>query len=197
MKSLNKYRNYIEAGIILIALFGITFPLVNITLHLIGTITINFRLTDIFRNSHGDFLNDTFYLTTGDHPLSGVGLHIIVPFAAYILAIILLVVTLALTFTKKFKTLKIAFVLTATTLMIYAGIRIIAMPDTLIYYLEEILADFIGEFAGFLTTMVDFSNTLEVNLGLGYWLTLIALLNLSIFLIVTRIIEYIQKKGSD
>jgi len=197
MKSLKKYRSHIEAGIILTALSGIVFPVVNVTLHLIGTINISFGLTDMFRNLRGDFFRDTPYLATSNHPLSGAGMNIIFPFAAYILAIILIVLTLTLTFTKKFRTLKIAFVLTATTLMIYAGIRIIAMPDTLIYYLEEFLVDFIGEFAGFLTAMIDFSHMLEINLGLGYWITLIALLILSILLIATKIIEHMQKKVSD
>jgi len=197
MISLKKYSKHMGVGMILIALSGIIFPLVNINLHLIGTISISLGLTDMFRNFSGDFFRGAFDLATSDNLLSDAGMNIILPFGAYMLAIILIILTLILTFTNKFKVLKIVFVLTATTLMIYVGIRLIAMPDTLIYSLEEILADFIGGFSGFLTNMVDFSHVLEINLGLGYWITLSTLIILLIFLIVIQIIEHMQKKVSD
>lgn len=210
MKFLQKYNKYILIGITIIALSGTLFPLASVSIQFFGTTTFNFGLVDVLRNLSGEPPHEIIDLIADNFLESDISMHIILPFVAYILAIILLIITLPLTFTNRFKMVKIAFVSMSISLIIYAGIGINALPGLLIRYLERNLADLIGEiagffindfagfliggFAGFLTSLVDFSNILDINLGLGYWITLGTLLVLLILLIITKIIERTQKK---
>jgi len=189
MKLFKKYSKFIKIGTATIALSGIFFPLVNISVHLLGTADISFGLIDILRSLSDEASHEVFDLVTSDILSSDIGMHIFLLFAAYILAIILTVITLILTFTNKLKIVKIAFVSTATILMVYTGIRINALPEVLIYYLEETLVDHLDGFIGFLTSIIDFSNIFEINLGLGYWITLSALLLLLMLLIIIKTVK--------
>jgi len=207
-----KYNKFILIGITIIALSGTLFPLVNITINLLGTTTFDFGLLDVLRNIGGEPPHEIFDLIAGNFLESDINVDIILPFAAYILALILIIITLLLTFTNKFKVIKIAFVSTSIFLIIFAGIGINALPELLVQYLERNLSDLAGEIAGFflndfagfligglaelLTSLTDFSDILEVNLGLGYWITLSTLFILLIVLIASTLSEYKQKKVS-
>ena len=206
MNFFKRYNKFILIGITLIALSGIFFPLATISIHFFGTTTIDFSLTDVLRNLSGEDHHEMFDLIAGHILESDIGIDIILPFAAYILAIILLIITLPFTFTNKFKILKIVFISIATISIIYAGVGINSMSRLVISYLEGGLADLIGEIAGFLagdlagflvgglagflTSLIDFSNILDFNLGLGYWITLSTLILLLVLLIAAKVVDF-------
>ena len=210
MRFFKKYNKFILIGITIVALAGIFFPLASISINFFGTNTFDFSLIDVARNILGGESNDVFDLIAGHILESDIGMDIILPFAAYILAIVLIVITLLFTFTNRFKILKIAFVSIATILIIYAGIGINSMADLVIRYLEGSLADLIGEItgflvgdlagflvgglAGFLTSLMDFSNILEFDLGVGYWITLSTLILLLVLLIAAKVIDFHTKE---
>jgi len=209
MKFFKKYNKFILIGIIIIALAGAFFPLLSISINFFGTTTFELGLIDVLQNLRGEAPHEVFELIAGHIIESDIGIDIILPFAAYILAIIFIVITLLFTFTNKFKLLKIAFVSIATILIVYAGVGINTMSEHITYYLEDGLADLIGEIAGFLvgdlagflvgglagllTSLMDFSNILDIYLGAGYWITLGALILLLILLIIAKIIDFHTK----
>ena len=210
MKLFKKYNKYILIGLTIIALSGMFFPLVSISFHFFGTTSMDFGIIDIFQNLRGETPHEVFDLIANHILESDIGRDIILPFAAYILAVILIIITLPFTFTNKFKFLKIAFISAAIILIVYAGIGIDTMSGLIIGYLEGGLADLIGEIAGFLvgdlagflvgglagllTSLMDFSNILDIYLGSGYWLTLGTLLLTLILLIIAKIIDFHTKE---
>lgn len=179
-------------GLAVIALLGIIFPLVHIHIHLLGTTTMSLRVLDMFGNLGSEVPQEALDFAISDE----LAMSIALPIIAYFLAFFLTITTLVLAFTDKLKILKIVFVSIAMTLMIYAGASITSLPNTLSNYLGDFIADLFGDLAGLFASLLDLSNILEINLGAGYWITLIMLLVMLILLIVTKIIEYTQKKVS-
>jgi len=74
-------------------------------------------------------------------------------------------------------------------LCIYVGFAFASLPSTLSYALEGVLGA--NEILGLFASMIDFSDILNVNLGGGYWLTLIAI---TILLTVKVLIEHVIAK---
>ena len=200
MESVKKYSKFIEIALAIFALSGIAFPLINFKMHLIGTINISFSFTDMFRDFSNDVLGDTLDLATSDNLFSGVSMSVILPLISYILAIILIVIILVLTFINKFKTVRIILLSTALPLMLYAGIGINDFPNSLKYELEKFLAYFLDGVPALLmpaidlSSAIDFSSIFEINLGIGYWITLCALLMLLIVLIVGNVFDHTKKR---
>lgn len=184
MNLLVKNSKFPAIFLTVIALIGIMLPLVNIAIHFLGTVNISFSLIDLFSNL-GELPQDTLDLPMGDAGLDDLGLYVAIPFLAYILAILLMIVALPFTFTSKLNGLKATFVSIATGLMIFAGLRIIALPEILSEHLADVLVDMLGDFA----SLIDLSSVLEISLGMGYWLTLICQILLIILFIGVLILN--------
>ena len=197
-------------AITLIALSGIFFPLISISINFFGTTTMDFGLVDVLDSLRGDAPHEIVDLIAGHILESDIGRDIVLPFAAYVLAIVLIVICVPFNLTNKFKLLKIAFVTVAIASIIYAGIGINTMSELIVTYLEDSLADLIGEIAGLLvgdlagflvgglagllTSLVDFSNILDISLGVGYWVTLSTISLLLVLLIVAKIVDLYTKE---
>ncbi|MCL1990363.1 MAG: hypothetical protein FWG67_05675 [Defluviitaleaceae bacterium] len=193
MESLKKSSKYIVIALLIMALVGMALPLVHVSVHFLGTVNMSFSLIDLLGAFGGELPQETLDLGVGDLLFEEIGLYVGLPLLAYVVAMIVIITTFLLAFTAKFKLLKIVLVSMATALMIFVGRSVTALPVTLSDHFEDILADAIGGFAGFFSSMIDLSTILEIDLGFGYWLTLIMLLMLLPLLIVTRIMEYLQK----
>ena len=210
MEFFKKYNKFLLLAITIIALCGIFFPLISISVNFFGTTTMDFGLVDVLDSLRGDAPHEIVDLIAGHVLESEIGRDIVLPFAAYVLAIALIVISIPFNLTNKFKLLKIAFVSVAIASIIYAGIGINTMSELIVHYLEDSLADLIGEItgllvgdlagflvgglAGLLTSLVDFSNILDINLGIGYWVTLSTLSLLLVLLIVAKIVDLYTKE---
>lgn len=193
MKLFGKHNKHIVATVIIFALITIIFPLVHIGIHLGATININFGLLDLFRN-FDTLPQDTLDIPMGAAEISeDLALAIALPLLAYFLNLFFIVLTIPFLFTNKLKTLKIVFISMASILMIFVGVRISALPVLLNDHVGEMLTQDFGGFAA----MLDFSDLLEINLGLGYWLMLMMLLSALVLLIVAKISDNKQKKWTN
>lgn len=193
MNSFKTYNKFLPHILTLCALLGIFFPLFDLYIHLIGTISITFTFSDFFQASNRNILNHLPDLTTTTAPASTLNMNIVLPFVAYALVIVLLVVFFALTFANRFKTFKILLLSTAVTLFIYAGIGFNSLPIHLSCELEKTLAYLTNTPFEPLIPFIDFSNIIEINLGVGYWLTLGFLLILLTFTLYTSIFKALKK----
>ena len=210
MEFFKKYNKFLLLVITIVALCGVLFPLISISVNFFGTTTVDFSLIDVLDSLRGDAPHEIVDLIASHILESDIGRDIVLPFAAYVLALVLIVISIPFNLTNKFKLIKITFVSLAIASIIYAGIGINAMSELIVHFLEDGLADLVGEIAGLLvgdlagflvgglaellTSLVDFSNILDISLGVGYWITLSTLLLLLVLLIVAKIVDLYTKE---
>jgi hypothetical protein len=190
MNKLIKKQKYLHLTLVIIALTGIIFPLINIRLHLIGQVMITFSLTSLLQNS--DIMQSTIDSANEANFIS-MSFHLILPFITYLLSSLLLISSLILIALNKFKSIVIFLSMTTTTLLIYTGISLHSPSNMLIQYLENILVTYIDGSNNLFTHLMDFPNLLEIHLGAGYWITLIASATLLIIVVITKIIQHIKR----
>lgn len=82
------------------------------------------------------------------------------------------------------------FILFGIVLLVYAGVAMSEMPEIMGEMLEGMLAES-GNIFGM---MLDLPNMLEMRLGEGYWVTLVALVVVFVILIIAKILDHPKKK---
>lgn len=189
MKYLIENRKYLYNFLGLLALAGILFPLISIDINLFGNITIDLNILNLLQNI-GDageqmMQNDIAQFLQGNQEFSQITRVIILPFGAYLLILVLIIITLVLCFIEKFKSVVNILLISAIALCIYIGFAITVLPLTLNDALIEMFENHI------FASMINISNIISINLGKGYWLTTVAI----VMLLVTKcVIEGYKKK---
>lgn len=92
---------------------------------------------------------------------------LIISIGAYFIALILLIVIIASMFVGKLKKPINVMLVLSLALLVYAGCTILSVTEALFHRLENSL--------GFLASFINLSDLVKINLGSGYWLTLIML----------------------
>ena len=173
----------LPAVLCVIALIGYALPAINVHFSALDqTHTFGFGLKNIINKSES--LPEEFAFTE-DADLSEIFSEIsiidilndavrtaVFSAASYIAVLILLLVFLVFALLAKFKLLKTIIVAFSLVLFITAGLVILTVPEIVI----DILTDFMGDELNFILSSVDISDFFSLELGFGYWLTLSAVI---------------------
>jgi len=164
-----------------IALSGYMQPAVNVHLSLFDmTYDSGFSLATVFTGAENpldssesgkselsELLGDIHVIDIMDDAVRAV----ILSAALYFVTLMLLLAVLILAFWGKFKLVKAVILVMAFAMYVTAGLVILTVPETAIDILAGILEDMLGPLAAF----VDVSEMLQIEHGIGYWITVFAL----------------------
>jgi hypothetical protein len=167
----------ISIALCLAALAGFILPAVNIGIEFLGNSrSISLSIRTLFENSGSRFGGsdlsqaDLFNLSDSnmfENLLADVRTVLITSVGAYFMTLILLIIILIFIFTGKFNKAIVIMSGVSVALLAYAGSTILSVTEILLSTLESSL--------GFLAMFINLSDLLKINLGIGYWLTMITL----------------------
>ena len=189
MEKLIKHKRWIYLGLGLAVLAATLFPLFALRIDLLGPeISMEFSLRTLFQNVGG---------SSGDFPLGDLGQFgqndfvraIIMPFAAYLLMLVLVVIGTVFAFFDKFKVAINVLLVGAVGLAVYVGFGLMNLPAVFGDAVMEMLGN--NPLMGFFASMLNISEMITINLGVGYWLTLAFLIA---FVVVKFTLEFVKKK---
>jgi len=164
----------------MVALAGFFFPAISLNVNFFGMGTsTTFSLATFFNppdNPFGtmdlpglrqDGLRDLIDLSGDNNPFADVGVRLVTAVAAYFGTFILLVVVLIFALAGKLKKPSIVLLGLSLALFAYAGYAISTIPALMQVAFEN--------FLGFFARLLDLSNIISINLGVGFWITLAAI----------------------
>jgi hypothetical protein len=136
----------------------------------------SFSLATLFESGDGSFrldLADTDFSTLiPDSDVVGeIGLRLGVSVAAYGLVLLIILAVLFFTAVGKLRKCRIFLIIPALGLYITAGRVILTVPPLA----NRVLHDAIDRMLGFFARFIHIPDIISIELGLGYWLTLITL----------------------
>lgn len=172
MEKLIKYKKWIYLGLGLAVLAAALLPLFNLRIEFLGMdTTIEFSLRTVFQNVGGSS-NEISLGSNLNLGQSNTMSDIIMPFGAYLLALLLIIIGTALVFFDKIKTATTTIILSvAFGLMIYVGFGLTNLPNVIGYAITEMIGN--NLLMGLFVSMINISEIVTIGLGVGYWLMII------------------------
>jgi len=189
MKQLIHYRKYIYLTLGLIAIGGVFFPLITLNIDFFGNGTmIEISLLNLFQNignPSGQLSPNGMSQFGESNPIfSEIARTIIFPFLAYLLMMLLIIISTIFSIFDKFKVTTNVIFISVLAIAIYIGFAFTGIPTLLGQSLAEAF-----ESNPFISS-IDLSNLFNVNLRSGYWQTILSIATL---LPLKYIIEKYQK----
>jgi len=195
LEKLIKNKKWIYLGLGLAVLVAALFPLFSLSIEFFGNSTsIEFSLRTLFQNiggSSGDSaFNDLGQLFGQDNQSFGdLAREIILPFGAYLLTLLLVLVATVIAFFEKFKTATTVILVAAVGLITYSGFAFMNLPVEFDSAIADVLSS--NPLLGLLGSLIDLSGIFSINLGVGYWLTLSFIIA---YVVVKLILEFVLVK---
>ena len=146
-----------------------------------------FATMDVPGLQHMGF-SDFLDIAGENNPFADIGVRLITSIAAYGITAILLITILICTILGKLKMLCTILLAISLALYTYAGIAISTVPDA--------MQDALVSFLGILAMFINISGLVDLNLAIGYWLTLALILTMIIFETVCIIKNRITSEAS-
>ena len=169
MEKLIENKKWIFLGLGLAVLVTSLFPLFTLNIEIFGNnSSMEFSLRTIFQNIGSSGGDSPF----GDLEQFGQNdfiKEIIMPFGAYLLMLLLIIIGTIFVFFNKFKAVTSALLVVAMGLVVYTGFGLINLPSVLAGAITDLLGN--NPLMGIIVSMIDISEIVSVNLGVGYWLT--------------------------
>lgn len=169
---------------IVIVVIGYALPVINVHLSFLGTKqTYDFSLRAAFEDGGplGRLTLDDSDLSdilTENEIMRDISRRIIVSVVSYVLALIFFATSIVIFTLKKRAIFGIAANMDALILHIISALAILSVPDKVAHALE----DFLGIFARFVNT----HNVLQIELAIGFWVTLFVMAAFLIFQLASR-----------
>lgn len=188
MEKLIKYKKWIYLGLGLAVLAAALFPLFVLRIDLLGAeASMEFSLRLLFENA-GSFGGDFPLADAGGFGQNGFAREIVMPFIAYVVMLVFIIIGTVLAFFDKFKMVVTGLLVAALGLAVYLGFAFTGLPSVL----GDMVADMFGNnsLLGFFVSMVDLNEMITVNLGSGYWLTLASIFTV----VVVKFVDVIKHK---
>jgi len=189
LKKLIKYKKWIYLGLGLAVLAVSLLPLFTLNIGIFGnSSSMEFSLRMIFQNIGGSNGNVAF----GDLVQFGhndFAREIILPFGAYLLTLLLIIIGTVFAFLDKFKTVTSALLVVALGSIVYVGFGFINLPTVL----GDAITDLLGNnpLMGVFASMINISEIVSINLGVGYWLTMAFIIT---FVVVKFTLDFVVIK---
>jgi succinate-acetate transporter protein len=158
-------------------LIGFVLPAINLNIDFLGNShSMNFSVSTLFSRPESRFggseLSQADLFNLSDNNMfqdmfAEISPKLITSVGAYFVTLILLIVITVFTFINKFTKSTNIMITLSFVLFAYAGYTILSLMETLYNGLESSL--------GFLALFLNISDLLKINLGHGYWITLVAI----------------------
>ena len=190
MKQLMKNSKYLYLILGVLALLGIFFPLLNVSVDFLGTSNaVEVSVVNLLQNvgSQQRQMAQAGGMMQENPMLPEIGRTIVRPFIAYVVMLIGLVVVTLFLFIQKFKIATNVLLASIIPLCVYVGFAFTSLSTTLSESLMEVFESPI------FLSMIDLTDLLSVSLGNGFWLTVISIGMLVVVRVVTQVYPKIER----